>query len=87
MKEKHMTYLIVIEKTKRNFGAYCPDVPGCAVTAKTEPEIVRLMKEVLEMQLVALSEIPPAVSRFEDIPQDEYEPGSWGEYVEVRAGL
>ena len=84
-----MTYLIVIEKTKRNFGAYCPDVPGCAVTAKTEPETVRLMKEVLEMQLEgrALSEIPPAVSRFEDIPQDEYEPGSRGEYVEVRTGL
>lgn len=43
-----MRFAIVIEKGKRNYSAYVPDVPGCVAAAKTLPEVKRLIKEALE---------------------------------------
>jgi predicted RNase H-like HicB family nuclease len=43
-----MRYAIIIEKGKRNYSAYAPDVPGCVAAAKTLEETKKLMKEALE---------------------------------------
>ena len=47
-------YLIVIEKTRTGFSAYCPYLPGCVATAKTKSGIVRSMKSAITHHLEAL---------------------------------
>jgi predicted RNase H-like HicB family nuclease len=48
MKQK---FLVVYEHGKRNYGGFAPDIPGCISTAKTLPEMRRLMREALEAHL------------------------------------
>ncbi|OAI48055.1 hypothetical protein AYO44_01235 [Planctomycetaceae bacterium SCGC AG-212-F19] len=61
-----MRYAIIIEKGKRNYSAYAPDVPGCVAAAKTRQEVTRLMKEALEFHfegmLLDKAPIPEASS-------------------------
>ena len=54
-------YTIVIEKAEGNFSAFCPDVPGCVATGKTETEVMERMKEALEFHLEGLREINVAI--------------------------
>jgi predicted RNase H-like HicB family nuclease len=49
-------FLIVIEKTKNNYSAYCPDLPGCIATGKTQEETAQNMHEAVEMHLQGLRE-------------------------------
>jgi predicted RNase H-like HicB family nuclease len=49
-------FLIVIEKTKKNFSAYSPDLPGCVATGKTREEAERNMHEAVEMHVQGLLE-------------------------------
>jgi len=49
-------FLIVIEKTKNNFSAYSPDLPGCVATGKTREEVERNMHEAVEMHVQGLIE-------------------------------
>jgi len=42
-----MKYLILIEKSKNNYSAYAPDLPGCVAAAKTKEETIVLMKEAM----------------------------------------
>ncbi len=49
-----MRYAILIEKGKRNYSAYAPDVPGCVATGKTLGEVKQQMKEALEFHLEAM---------------------------------
>ena len=51
-----MKYLIIIEKTNKNYSAYLPDVPGCIATGKTIEETKKNMKEALDMHLEGLAE-------------------------------
>ena len=30
-----MQYVVVIERTEKNYGAYVPDLPGCVAVAET----------------------------------------------------
>jgi predicted RNase H-like HicB family nuclease len=59
-----MRYAIIIEKGKRNYSAYAPDVPGCVAAAKTVRQTRKLMKEALEFHFEGMlldgEEIPPA---------------------------
>jgi predicted RNase H-like HicB family nuclease len=61
-----MRYAIIIEKGKRNYSAYAPDVPGCVAAAKTLAEVKKLMKEALafhfEGMLLDNEKIPEAAS-------------------------
>ena len=61
-----MRYAIVIEKGKRNYSAYVPDVPGCVAAAKTLDEVKKLMKEALEFHFQGMildnEKIPDATS-------------------------
>ena len=64
-----MKYAVVIEKGPESFGAYAPDLPGCAVAGESRDEVVRLIQEAIELHLQSLKEhgdeIPPPASSFE----------------------
>ncbi len=49
-----MKYMVVIEKAKRNYSAYVPDLPGCVAAAETKNETIDLIKEALQFHLESL---------------------------------
>jgi predicted RNase H-like HicB family nuclease len=61
-----MRFAIVIEKGKRNYSAYVPDVPGCVAAAKTLAEVKKLIKSALEFHFEGMmldnEPIPEATS-------------------------
>jgi len=56
MKVGKQRFLIVFEKTAHNYSAYCPDLPGCIATGKTQEEVALNMHEALEMHIQGLRE-------------------------------
>ena len=52
------SYLIVVEPGKRNFSAYCPDVPGCVTTGRTVDETLKHMREALAFHLEDEDTVP-----------------------------
>jgi len=64
-----MKYAVIVEKSANGFGAYVPDLPGCAVVAETRDEAVKLIREAVELHLESLREegspIPEPVSTTE----------------------
>ena len=70
-----MEYLVVVEKGERGYGAYVPDLPGCAAVGETHREVMKLIREGIELHLESLRDAG------EDIP----EPSSRSEIVKVRA--
>jgi predicted RNase H-like HicB family nuclease len=46
-----MKYLVVIERAKRGFSAYSPDLPGCVAAASTRRRVVRLMREAVALHV------------------------------------
>lgn len=49
-------FLIVIEQIKKNFSAYCPDLPGCIATGKTREQAKKNIYDAIKMHLEGLSE-------------------------------
>ena len=49
-------YLVVVERTDRNYGAYSPDLPGCVATGETLEETLQLMREAIELHVRGLEE-------------------------------
>ena len=49
-------FLIVIEKASKNYSAYCPDLPGCVATGKTQKEAKKNMYKAIEIHLNGLAE-------------------------------
>jgi len=49
-------FLIVIEKTSHNYSAYCPDLPGCIATGKTQEETAKNMHEAVQMHIQGMLE-------------------------------
>ena len=49
-------YLVVLEPTERNFGAYSPDLPGCVATGGTAEETLRRMRKAVAMHIRGLEE-------------------------------
>lgn len=68
-----MTYLVVIEKGGNSFGAYVPDLPGCAVVGETREEALQLIREAVDLHVASLKE------HGDPLP----EPDSSTEYVQV----
>jgi predicted RNase H-like HicB family nuclease len=64
-------FLIVVEKAKGNYSAYCPDLPGCVATGKTQAEAGQKMHEAVAMQIQGMLEdhllIPQGVALAEYI--------------------
>lgn len=70
-----MRYLVIVEKGREGYGAYVPDLPGCVAAATTRDEVLRLIREAIELHIESLNRAG------EPIPP----PSSDGEVVEVRA--
>jgi predicted RNase H-like HicB family nuclease len=49
-------YLVVGERAENNYAAYSPDLPGCAVTAGTKEEALKLMREAIDLHIRGLRE-------------------------------
>ncbi|HYH87540.1 MAG TPA: type II toxin-antitoxin system HicB family antitoxin [Pyrinomonadaceae bacterium] len=70
-----MRYAVVIEEGANSFGAYVPDLPGCAAVAETREEVLSLIQEAIDFHLEGLRQDG------QHIP----EPSSSVEYVEIQA--
>ena len=51
-----MDYVVILEKGKKSFGAYVPDLPGCVAVGKTKREALRLIREAIEFHLEGMRE-------------------------------
>ncbi len=49
-------FLIIIEKTKTNYSAYSPDLPGCVSTGKTRKQAASNMPAAIKLHLQGLKE-------------------------------
>jgi predicted RNase H-like HicB family nuclease len=68
-----MTYLVILERGSNSYGAYVPDLPGCAVVADTREEALKLIREAIPLHLESLREEGGPIP----------EPSSSTEYVQV----
>jgi len=68
-------YLVVVEKGESSFGAFVPDLPGCAAVAETRREVLKLIREGIALHIEALRDAG------EPVPP----PASKGEVVRIRA--
>ncbi len=49
-------YAVIIEKGKKGYGAYVPDLPGCVAAGKTLKEIHVLIGDAIDLHVAALRE-------------------------------
>jgi len=49
-------FLVVIEKAKKNYSAYSPDLPGCIATGPTREAVEQNMHEAIELHIKGLKE-------------------------------
>ena len=69
-----MKFLIVIEKTKSGFSAYCPDLPGCVATGATREKVQKAMQAAIELHLAGMRTegiempTPRSTSSYVDVP-------------------
>ena len=68
-----MKYVVIVEEGENSFGAYVPDLPGCAVVGETREEALQLIREAMELHVARLRE------QGDPLP----EPASTTEYVQV----
>jgi predicted RNase H-like HicB family nuclease len=68
-----MKYLVIVEGGANGFGAYVPDLPGCAVVGETREEALQLIREAMELHVSSMRE------HGDPLP----EPASTTEYVQV----
>jgi len=64
---------VVVEKAAHNYSAYVPDLPGCVAASETEEDVLKLIREAIDLHLESLRE------EGEPVP----EPTSHAAYVEV----
>jgi predicted RNase H-like HicB family nuclease len=64
-----MRYMVVVEKGSKSWGAHVPDLPGCVAVGASRKEVVRLIREAIELHIDALraegSDIPQPLSESE----------------------
>jgi len=70
---RKLRYMVVVEKGDNSYGAYVPDLPGCVAVAETEPEVLELIQEAIELHLESMREDGEAIP----------EPTSSSIYVDV----
>jgi predicted RNase H-like HicB family nuclease len=70
-----MEYLVVVEKGAFGYGAHVPDLPGCVAVGESHREVLKLIREAIELHIDALREAG------EHVP----EPNSKSEVVTVHA--
>ena len=66
-----MKYVVVIEKSDKNYGAYVPDLPGCVAVGETREEALRLIHEAIDLHLQSMREsgelAPPPAATAESV--------------------
>ena len=45
---------VVIEKAKRNYSAYVPDLPGCVATGRTVKDVSREIRKAIRFHIEGL---------------------------------
>ena len=55
--------MVVVEKGEGNYGAYVPDLPGCVAIAESREELLRLIREAIELHLDSMREESQLVLR------------------------
>jgi predicted RNase H-like HicB family nuclease len=68
-----MKYVVIVEKGANGFGAYVPDLPGCAVVGETREEALQLIREAVALHVSSMREDGDHVP----------EPASTTEFVQV----
>ena len=69
-----MRFLIVVEKAKKGYSAYSPDLPGCVATGPTRPRAVSRMQSAIRFHLEGMRAegqrvpSPKAFSTYIEIP-------------------
>jgi len=56
MSTKSDGYLVVIEKARRNYSAYVPDLPGCVATGRTRQAARQAIAAPIRMHVAGLRE-------------------------------
>ena len=51
-----MEYLVVIEQGTKSFGAYVPDLPGCVAVGSTRREVLKFIREAIELHIEGMQE-------------------------------
>jgi predicted RNase H-like HicB family nuclease len=51
-----MSYLVILENAENSFGAYVPDLPGCAVVAESRDEALKLIQDAIALHIESLRE-------------------------------
>jgi predicted RNase H-like HicB family nuclease len=63
-----MEYLVIYEKGPTSWGAYVPDLPGCAAAGDTQEEVRELIEGAIDLHLRGMREdgepipVPTAVA-------------------------
>jgi predicted RNase H-like HicB family nuclease len=69
-------YVVIVERGQTSWGAYVPDLPGCATVGETRDEALRLVRrQGIELHINALKQNGSPVPA----------PSSESEFVEVWA--
>ena len=56
-----MRYAVVIEKTQTGYSAFVPDLPGCVSVGRTREEMIRNIREAIELYLDELRDQRAAI--------------------------
>ena len=51
-----LRYGVVIEKARKNYSAYVPDLPGCVATGDSVEETEKLIREAIDFHLEGMRE-------------------------------
>ena len=62
-------FLVVIEKAKKNFSAYVPDLPGCVATGHTIRDVEENIYEAIQMHIKGLKDDHRPVPRCEALSE------------------
>lgn len=64
-----LDYAVIIERGPTSYGAFVPDLPGCAAVAETEAEVRQLIREAIQLHVKSMLEggdpVPEPSSKIE----------------------
>lgn len=56
-----MKYMVVVERGDTSWGAHVPDLPGCVAVGESREEVLRLIREAIDLHIETLREDGTAV--------------------------
>ena len=79
-----MGYVVIFEKGENNYGAYVPDLPGCAVVGATMEEVRTLIAEAIDFHIEGLREAGYDVPQPSPTSPVQIPPGASSELIAAR---